>query len=418
MNSKKYYDVTSIMQVIGTVFLKPELLDMEEKYRFCEDDFVEDFHRTIFGAIYNTHKLGAEKITTQTIEDYLVQFPKKYGTYEANNGTSYLEALTGIANPDAFDFYYNKMKKLTLLRQYAGLGLRLDDLYDPDTLSVDQMQSQEEWLNSVELMDIAAEVDAKVEQVKIRYAEGEDGNFEKAGNGVLDLIEELKRTPEVGYPLYGNITNTIHRGARLSKLYLRSAPSGYGKSRMMIADACSIGCEKIYDKELNEWRFTGEKENVLFITTELDVQECQTMCLAFLSGVNEEHIINGRYEKGEEERVIEAGRLLLDSGLLFKQIPDFTIKDIDNAIKIAIRERKVKYAFFDYIHSSPRLLQEIGGQSGVKGLREDNVLFLLASKLKDIAVEQDIFILTSTQLNGDYKTSKTPDQNLLRGQRA
>jgi replicative DNA helicase len=63
-------------------------------------------------------------------------------------------------------------------------------------------------------------------------------------------------------------------------------------------------------------------------------------------------------------------------------------------------------------------LQEIGGQSGVKGLREDNVLFLLASKLKDIAVEQDIFILTSTQLNGDYKTSKTPDQNLLRGSKA
>ena len=42
----------------------------------------------------------------------------------------------------------------------------------------------------------------------------------------------------------------------------------------------------------------------------------------------------------------------------------------------------------------------------------------MASKLKDIAVQYGVFVLSSTQLNADYQTSETPDQNLLRGSKA
>ena len=62
-----------------------------------------------------------------------------------------------------------------------------------------------------------------------------------------------------------------------------------------------------------------------------------------------------------------------------------------------------------------KILSEIAGKTGVKGLREDNVLFMLAVRLKDLAVENNVFIETATQLNGDYKTAQIYDQNLLRG---
>lgn len=62
-----------------------------------------------------------------------------------------------------------------------------------------------------------------------------------------------------------------------------------------------------------------------------------------------------------------------------------------------------------------KILSEIAGKTGVKGLREDNVLFMLAVRLKDLAVENNVFIETATQLNGDYKTAQVYDQNLLRG---
>ena len=43
---------------------------------------------------------------------------------------------------------------------------------------------------------------------------------------------------------------------------------------------------------------------------------------------------------------------------------------------------------------------------------------MLSTKLKDICNQYGIFILSATQLNGDYQEAKTPDQNLLRGAKA
>ena len=51
-------------------------------------------------------------------------------------------------------------------------------------------------------------------------------------------------------------------------------------------------------------------------------------------------------------------------------------------------------------------------------IREDNVLFMMSTRLKDICNQYGLFILSSTQLNGNYVDSDTPDQNLLRGAKA
>ena len=40
---------------------------------------------------------------------------------------------------------------------------------------------------------------------------------------------------------------------------------------------------------------------------------------------------------------------------------------------------------------------------------------MLSNRLKDICNQYGIFIMSATQLNADYQTSETPDQNLLRG---
>ena len=50
----KYVDISSIVQVIGCIYQNPGLLD-SEKYVFNEEDFTEDFHRIIFGSIFNNN---------------------------------------------------------------------------------------------------------------------------------------------------------------------------------------------------------------------------------------------------------------------------------------------------------------------------------------------------------------------------
>ena len=94
------------------------------------------------------------------------------------------------------------------------------------------------------------------------------------------------------------------------------------------------------------------------------------------------------------------------------------MQDIENTIRYSVREYKVQYVFFDYIHSSMKILAEIGSKAKVKGLREDNILFMISVRLKDLCNKYGIFILTGTQLNGEYRNAEEYDQNLLRGAKA
>lgn len=186
------------------------------------------------------------------------------------------------------------------------------------------------------------------------------------------------------------------------------------KTRSMIADACYLACDHYYHEQFG-WITNGVKEPVFYITTEQDKNEIQTMMLAFLSNVNEEHILNGEYLEGEEDRVRRAAQELTEAPLYIRELPDFSLQDIENEIKKAIRDLDVKYVALDYLHTSMKILEEITKRSGGVKLREDNILFMLSNKLKDICNNYGIFIITATQLNGSYVEGEVFDQNLLRG---
>lgn len=413
--ASKYVDVTAIMQVIGCVYNNPQILEFEDKYTITDEDFPDEFHRTVFGAIYKVYELGAKTITLENLADFLSSRPKSAAIYKKNDGDKWLLKVADIASQLSFDFYYNRLKKMTLLRAYDNYGVDVSDIYDPDNiLDIKKKQLQEDLLDNSSLEEIADRVDRKISDIRLKYVDDTTGEAIQAGKGVLQLIQKFKDHPEVGVPLYGRLVNTVTRGARLKKFYLRSAATGIGKTRSMIADACNIACNKIYDESFG-WIKNGTSEPTLFITTEQELEEIQTMMLAFLSNVNEEHIINGEYEGDEEERVIKAGEILESSPLYVEELPDFSLKDVENVIKKNIRDHDVKYIFHDYIHTSLKILEEITKRSGGVKLREDNILFMLSNKLKDICNQYGVFIMSATQLNGDYQEAKTPDQNLLRG---
>lgn len=777
--ASKYVDTSSIIQVIGNVYKNPGLLDLTDKYMLTEEDFPEKFHQIVFGTIYKLHELGATHITISSILDFLSSRPKNEAIFKQQKGEEWLLRVSENITPNAFDYYYGRLKKFSLLRAYESFGIDVSDIYDPDNiLDPKKRQTQEEQLDNCTLQQIAEKIDGKIDQIKLRYVEDVLDEAQQAGEGIFDLIESFKQNPEVGVPLYGTLINTVTRGARLKKFYLRSAPTGYGKAipnyvriptpdgwrrvdsikvgdylfdahgqptrvtgvfpqpedkeiwtvcfddgreaqcckdhlweysdereeiqvksleeicndvlkrfpkeqnfipnnevnfplsdlnsrykvrtndainysekdlpidpfllgyilggsydlltedkifiswkknevldrlekilhatkekfmiingdiegyrfkkndtyittqeivkaypelyvmqrnffipdeylqgsitqrwhllqgliqgydqpynkdkrafsfstssptlltnitellrslgiysffssnlklhchkidwdnyppyemsisvipkikdylffgdesspipqeksslfsviirvvkstikmpmtcftvdndehlflmndfivthntRSMIADACYIACNKIYD-DVFGWINSGPCEPTLYITTEQEVSEIQTMMLAFLSNVNEEHIINGRYVGDEEERVNQAARILNDAPLYIEELPDFSLMDIENKIKHNLREHDIKYVFHDYIHTSIKILEEITRRSGGVRLREDNILFMLSTKLKDLCNTYGIFIMSATQLSGDYNDSETPDQTLLRG---
>ena len=413
--ASKYIDTPSIVQVIGCVYKTPQLLDYSDKYTLTEEDFPDQFHKIVFGTIFKLHELGSERITVNNVLDYLSSRPKSEAIFIKQKGEEWLLKAAENAETSAFDYYYNRVKKMTLLRAFDSYGIDVSDIYDPDNIvDIKKKQLQEDQLDNSSLETIVQKVQDKIDQIMATYVDDEWGEAIQAGDGIESLIIDLEKSPEVGVPLYGPLINTVTRGARLKKFYLRSAPTGVGKTRGMIADACYIACNRIYD-DVFGWIKNGICEPTLYITTEQEKGEVQTMMLAFLANVNEEHILNGKYEGDERERVFEAAKILHNSPLYIEILPDFSLQDVENKIKKNIRDHDVKYVFHDYIHTSLKILEEISRRSGGVKLREDSILFMLSIRLKDICNKYGIFIMSATQLNADYQTSETPDQNLLRG---
>lgn len=779
--ASKYIDSAAITQIIGCIYKDSSYLDYDEKYTITEDDFPDDFHKIVYGVIYKLHELGASKITPEAINDFLETRPKSKGIFNLNKGMEYLSKVKELAQPLTFDYYYNRLKKMSLLRAYDNIGVDISEYYDPDNiLDLKKKQIQEEWFDNSSIEKIADTINSKIEEIYQTYVQNDVYNVAvQAGTGIKDLVKRLEASPDVGVPLYGQYINTVLRGARLGKFYLRSAATGTGKAipnniliptplgmrkvgdirpgdylfgqdgkktkvlaihpqpeekeiwkvyfsdgrvaecckdhlweyrydshrkkdyrvetteelynrslkfktgfrneagksgyrfyvklnepveyeeksyyltpyvmgaligdgsfrydntnksltfssadeeipnliindlgdnyyfsknndfnysyvfrkkdnihhpvwveeflkfcpalwnvksedkfipkeylvgsidqrfallqglmdtdgsidergrtsfttcsatlrdnfielcrslgmitnytidkrkekyragvcytvhiqckkdakskmfrlnrkkeraikyinngkreeykshlaivniekttkkaqmtcftvdnkdhlfltndfivthntRSMIADACNIACDEIYDLQYG-WINNGKGFPTIFITTEQSVDEIQTMMLAFLSAVNEEHITTGQYTEGEKDRVLKAAEIIEKSPLYIETLPEFNLQDVENCIKRNIRENHIQYVCHDYIHSSIKILEEISRRAGKIALREDNILFMLSTRLKDICVKYGIFILSATQLSGQYNTAEAPDQNLLRG---
>lgn len=378
--------------------LRPDFLNEDGQYFYSSEDFVTDIHRVAFGAIFNLHQMGAEKITPKTVEDYLQTHPESYAIYKKSKGAEWLQNCANSADIPNFNYYYDRLKKMTLLRGYEDSGVDMTWLYDPDNiLDAKKKESQEEYLNQITLNELADIVDNKILTVRDVYVDNATDHALRIGDGIDGVISEISKAPEVGAPFFDKGLNGITRGARYGKYYLRSAPTGVGKTRSMLADACYMSCSAIYDTNSNQW-VEKNCQPVLFISTELDLEELTTMALAFLTGYDEEDILLQRIPFSDE-RMSAAVQVLRKSPLYLEILPDYTIKDVENTIKRNIRVNHTKAVFFDYINSSLGLLSEVSGKTRGMAMREDIVLSLLSTRLKEIANDFDIFIMSATQTN-------------------
>lgn len=413
MNS--YVDKNAIMNIIGGIFKNSEILGNEE-YWFYEDDFYEKLPKILYGALNNLYIDGIKKFDLIILDDYLSKNKEIYPLFQSK-GIEYLKHCISISEPENFHYYFERMKKFTYMRTLDANGINMKWFYDP-TISIlngSAMEEQENRLNNTTLVDLAIATDKHIDSIKIQCGNSDTKVGTQAGAGLKDLLERLKETPEIGIPMYGKFVNTITKGARLSKLYLRSAATGLGKTRTMVADACTFACNELYDSDKKQWVKNGTQEPTLFIATEQELDEIQTLLVAFISDVDEEKIVESTATHEELSRVARAAQIIEESPLYIVHCPDFSLQDIESIIKINVKNYDVKYVCYDYLHTSMKILEEITRRSGGVRLREDNVLFMMSVTLKDLCNKYQIFILTATQLNGDWIEAKEVNQNLLRG---
>lgn len=411
MNNQK-----DIMQVFGCLMKQPSLLSQTDKYKFYVDDFQSRFERKIFSSILYLWQHGAESIGEIDIVNYFSNIQSEYDYFEEQNGLEYINDCIELSDLLSFDYYYERVKKFSLLSQLKKIGYNTDKIYSENNLSDSNEEINKEFEQKT-IKEIIDELNCELIKISEKCL-SEDGNkTSDAAKGASELIEGLKGAPDTGARLQGKFFNTIVRGARRGKFYIRSSSSGGGKTRTSIGDACYLSYPICWNNEQNKWDFSGATEKVLVIVTEQEKDEVQTMIISYLSGVNEEKILYGSYNEEESKRIQQALWIINKyNNLYITEMPNPNVQQIKFVVKEMCRRYDIGYIFYDYLFSNPSLLNEYRDLK----IREDQALGIFSAELKALAVETNTFILTSTQTNAKVEDDgkEIKNESVIRGSRA
>ena len=391
-------DKSTNLQIFGSLMKHPQYLSETDKYKLTPDDFYYSFEKNIFISIDSLYHSGATRINPIDIENFLSTNSAALTIFRQHNGIEFLQDADYLSDENNFPYYYKKLKKFNLLEQLKKKGFDTSEFYIEDPLNPNANDVNKNFEN-IEISDILEEIKKKTLKIERNFIQNDTSEVQSAYTNIQDVLEDAYEQNDLGYPLQGLLFNEIIGGARLGTLLVRSAASGTGKTRMAVADACYLAYPLRYKWEEHKWDFVGNCQSTLVIVTEQSFKEVQRMILAYLTGINESKFRYGKFND-EETRVINGALTIMEvfeQNLHIVRMPNPTNELIKNVVRENVLLYHVQYVFFDYIFICASLINEFKGVN----LRNDEILLMLSTTLKDLAVELNIFIATSTQLNAN-----------------
>ena len=396
-------DKRDTQQILGCLMKRPQILSEIDKYSFILTDFPTRFERSIFMAINGLYRNGATKIQPIDIENFLEADQVSAKVFKDKNGIEYLQDIIELSEVDNFDFYYNRFKMFNLLKDLKHQGFDVGEFYCED-LTNPKAQEINENFNFLSPKEITDAVRKKLLGVEAKYQTTDEIEVESASEKMEELIEQLGAAYEIGVSIQGNIFNQVIDGAKKGTLTIRSAASGVGKTSNAIADACYLAYPFRYNSTTCQWEQEGNSEKVLFIVTEQRFKEIRLMILAYLTDINRSRFKYADFSDRERAVITQAIHLMekFSENLILVKMPNPTIESVKTIVRENCIIHDIGYVFYDYIFIGPSLLNEFRGFA----LRNDEVLLMFATALKDLAVELDVAMFTSTQLNAKGDDNK------------
>ncbi len=409
-------DKNSIMQIFGSLMKHPQYLSETDRYSLSLDDFYYKFDKYIFAAIDNLYRNGAQRIQPIDVENYLQTNAAAATIFKNNNGIEYLQDADYLAEEKNFEFYYKRLKKVNLLSRLQKSGIDTSELYIEDVTKPNALEVNQKF-EELDIDDILEALKKKLLGIEREFIQHEVTQTESAFYNIKEIIEAAAEGADIGVPVQGEILNEVLAGARLGTLIIRSAGSGTGKTRQAVGDACLIAYPFRYEDSKKEWVQIGTGKKVLFIATEQTIPEIQKMILAYLTGFNESKFRYGNFTE-REERIIKQALWVMEQykdNFFIVQMPNPRIDLIKNLVREQVLLHDIEYVFYDYIFISPSLLSEFKGVA----LRNDEILLMFSTALKELAVELNVCMFTSTQVNANADSSATiRNESSIAGSRA
>lgn len=386
-----------------------------------------DFHKPEYAAIYKALKtiLATGKtisnngqVTSPSDKDLIMCIAEHnyIPGFEIKNQGWITDLYETVSLTDSFEYVFADFKRQSLVEKLVKYGFDPKNFYVNPNDNLDNKVLKPEFAG-LGAPDILDSIKADIALIGGEFSRKGTSDVQSAFDNLESLLNETAETPEVGPPLQGDLFNAILGGAISSRLCIRSASSGLGKTRTSVGDACLLAFPLRYDWKLKKWIKDGRSEKVCLIITEQSMEEVQMMMLAYLSGVNEAAIKRNTWSQEQKRIVYQALKVVetFQDNLTIIRVPNPSISLLDSVIREQVILKKIKYVFYDYVFVSPSLLGEFKGQN----LRNDEILLMFSDALKKLAVDLDIFIMTSTQVNAKADDNKdVRNEATLAGSRA
>ena len=409
-------DKNSILQLFGSLMKRPQFLSETDKYQLSLDDFYYKFDKYIFAAIENLYRGGANRIQPIDVENYLQSNGAASVIFKQNNGIEYLQDAEYLSEIQNFEFYYKRLKKINLLTKLQNDGFDISEFYIEDLTNPKALEVNKNF-EKLEIDEILDALKRKVLGLENEFTQNEVTRTESAFTGIEDIIESAQLQTDIGVPVQGDILNEVISGARRGTLIIRSAASGTGKTRQAVGDACLIAYPFRYEPKQDKWVQIGSGCKTMFIATEQTIPEIQKMILSYLTGFNESKFRYGNFTE-KENRIIRQAVWIMEQykdNFFIVQMPAPRIDLVKNLVREQVLLHGIEYVFFDYIFICPSLLGEFKGVS----LRNDEILLMFSTALKELAVELNICMFTSTQVNANADSNQNiRNESSIAGSRA
>lgn len=198
--------------------------------------------------------------------------------------------------------------------------------------------------------------------------------------GVAEFLADRKENPVIqtglstGFPILDKQIDGLTNGA----LHVIAARKKMGKSAFLAVIARYVA-------------FTL-KLPVLYVDTELSFEEWRTRNIAGLSQVEERKIKHGDWNEIEAVQLAKSERIMEKNKLFHVYMPGYSVDKLIALYKKFKLKHNIALAIFDYIKEPD--LKSVSGER-----KEYQILGDVTTKLKDMAGQLNIPVLTAVQLN-------------------
>lgn len=399
----RYYNTVSALEVLGTILNDTSLMSKNE-YILREEDFITPTHKVVFKCAYNLGVVqGFKEVKIGDIESYLSQRDpvnhKKI--FENEENLKWLTDLKEHENSD-FDYYYDKLKKFSLIRAYLRNGIEcVSKLFDPDEIELKLREQQENRLDNMRIEDIKKYVNNNLTEVNTIFTSYDETlTHRKSGDEADELYKQLLKTPPYGFNTESKYLNTAIRGWLSKKLIIETRGSNLGKSRSAIKRLVDVCSPYVWDYTNNEYIKNPNQQgnSGLYIGNgEMDIRdELEYIIWSFISGVEQSHIMTLEFEKGEEERVKKAIEYSKQMNLFMEDNSDYDASWMWDTVQKYKEEYNICMVCLDYLEITPSINSEYIKNGGTRG-KDDIALITFSNELKLIANKFKVTFIFYTQ---------------------